>query len=85
MERKTFGDIFHLLRHLATSLRDLQYFLDIVNIYMKTLNIHTKFRVSWLKNYKDMIRFRLKMRARAEILEWGVVRVNFQVMSTIFF
>ena len=75
----------YLLWHLATSLRDLQYFLYIVNIRMKALNIHTKFHVSWLKNDSDMIRFRIKMRARAENLEWGVVRVNFQDMATIFF
>ena len=84
MERKTFGDIFHLLRHLATSLRDLQYFLNIVNIRMNILYIHVKFHVSWLKNDKDMIRFRIKMLAHAEILERGEVRVNFHDMTTIF-
>ena len=52
---------------------------------MNILYIHVKFHVSWLKNDKDMIRFRIKMLAQVEILERGEVRVNFQDMTTIFF
>ena len=85
MESRIFGVFFfHQLWHLATSLRGLQHFLNIVNICMNILNIHTKFHVNWLKNYKDMIWFRIKMCMHMEILEWGEVRVNFQDMLTIF-
>ena len=66
-------------------MRDLQYFLNIVNIRMNILYINVKFHVSWLKNDKDMIRFRIKMLAHAEILEQGEVRVNFQDMTAILF